>query len=660
MRGAMVALWLLAGLTALAGGKANRRPPVTSSPRRPAKAKYYPPKDLLNCEGANFSSSWRDFRQAVAANVRAGYPRDLGLHKAAARIRAEWMESSLAGSIAHVGVLLRQRDATELGDFCLYGFATALWVLFRHAPAEDLLLIIKGLMGWEVWPLDFSESSDWPRLYKHVPMHLEQAQKRGDTSWSASFNRWGKESLLLSRPAPHEIKGLLGDWLDLLGVPDVFPPARLAGGLAPPDQVRILVAGHHLGSSMEPYTMLRRALAIASPGTGVDVQFHGQRHPAQGIVCLEFGYCNTYKGLEDWFRRYETRWLGEYDWMSDRWLEVLEALAGVVEKDPFLTGADCVVCGGPAWFCVMLRTVRPTLPMLLYFAWPLAPMVPGTVKPHLLAHLQVLSRTFDPPTVFIAANWLLAAQFALQIHIVVPVHRPHGLYANQTYAPVVAPNGLARILFSRLGQWTLQSGPALLEQLWSFVREEQHGNRNNFPFELVFLSVRVRGIEPIFHLSYAELAEFHACVFWPWDEMMLLFDELYTMTMPLLVPDRHWMHSIMLHALRHSDFNWWHLRAGSVAGGLPAAGAGANPYPLPYMPWIGVGGGIEEVAYWYELTDFAQFPHLTYFSSLPEMLWQIKNLDVPSVRAGMSRFNRATLLTSLQFYRRAAVQLLLP
>merc|ERR1711865_315534 len=162
--------------------------------------------------------------------------------------------------------------------------------------------------------------------------------------------------------------------------------------------------------------------------------------------------------------------------------------------------------------------------------------------------------------------------------------------------------------------------------LWGFIKEEQKGNKANYPFEMVFLSIRVRGIEPIFHATYQELAQFHACVFFPWDYMMMLFSELYTITTPLLVPDRHWMHDIILHSLRHTDVNWWHLREESVAGNLPSTSA--EPFPLPHLPWIGQDGGREEAAYWYSLTEFEIFPQVTHFGSLPDMLEKIRTLDV--------------------------------
>merc|ERR1719384_238852 len=215
---------------------------------------------------------------------------------------------------------------------------------------------------------------------------------------------------------------------------------------------------------MEPFSMVREALRV---GTGLRVvaSFHGQRHPKPGLACLEFGYCDENKALEDWFRRYESRWLGVYDWMPDGWDEALEKLATVVGTSNFAAKADVVVCGGPGWFCVMLRTLW-AVPMLLYFAWPITPLVPPGFKTHIFSHIRALAQTSDPPALFVTANWVLAAQFALQVRMQVPVQRPHGVYVNQTYAPVPAPNGHPRVMVTRIGQWARLSGVALLEQTW--------------------------------------------------------------------------------------------------------------------------------------------------------------------------------------------------
>jgi len=400
--------------------------------------------------------------------------------------------------------------------------------------------------------------------------------------------------------------------------------------------------------------MLREALRVGVGGVQVEASFCGQRHPRPGLACQEFGYCDENLELEEWFRIFESRWLGEYDWMERRWDDALAKLAAIIRSSDFASLTDLVVCGGPAWFCAMLRSVWP-VPMLLYFAWPIVPLVPASVKAHVLAQVQLLAQSVVPPTVMVAANWVLAAQFALQIRVQIPVQRPHGLYVNETYNPVPTLAGRPRVMVTRVGQWARTSGVALLETVWLFMEERKRAG-NPYPFELVWLSIRIRGTNTTAPVRYADFAKFHACIFWPWDVMMLLFDELYTMTMPLLVPERRWMTHLMVHSLRHTDANWWHLRTPSVNGSLPCASS--IEFPLPFLPWFGDDDGVRQAAYWYELGDFVQFPHVTYFSSLPDMLQQVQSLDVPAIRAGMGAFNAATYRGSLGFYRRAAAALL--
>ncbi|CAJ1372590.1 unnamed protein product [Effrenium voratum] len=153
------------------------------------------------------------------------------------------------------------------------------------------------------------------------------------------------------------------------------------------------------------------------------------------------------------------------------------------------------------------------------------------------------------------------------------------------------------------------------------------------------------------------MSQFYACVYWPWDVMMMLFNELYTMLVPLFVPDRHWVVSTMLWALKYKTQNWWHVRAKNVRASLPSA---ASAFPLAYEPWIGDEpyGGLEQAMYWYSLTDFEQFPHLGHFRSVPELLEQLRSLRPEEVKAGMRSFNEATLRSSLDFYRWAAASLL--
>jgi len=648
----------LAAVGAKSSGAASEV--LLSRPTKPPSARFYPPQEFLDCDGANFSSVWRGFRAEVAENQRKGFPPDRALYDRASTIVQEFSDGVLAASLKFPQVLVRQIPVTRLNGFCLFGFATALFLVFRHELSTDRLEAIGQTLGWVEWPLDFMESSAWPTLWRHVSLHLEEFQRRGDVSWSQELQHWGDDDALLPHPTVPEVEGALLAWLRAVGTGrgqqwlegEAPGPMDLARRLGNRKRLRVLVLGHHLGSSMEPFSMLQAALNV---GVGLEISaaFYGQRHPKPGLACQEFGYCDENPLLEDWFRRYESRWLGHYDWMPDGWDEALGKLSTVIGSGDFMSKGDLVVCGGPGWFCVMLRILW-SVPMLLYFAWPITPLIPPGFKTHIFSYIRSLAQATDPPALIVTANWVLAAQFAQQVRMQVPVQRPHGIYVNQTYAPVAAPGGNQRVMVTRIGQWARVSGVALLELVWSYQEQAKKTNQPH-PFELVFLSIKIRGTDTNAALKYADFAKFHACVFWPWDAMMLLFNELYTMTMPLVLPSRRWMQQLISHSLSHTEVNWWHLRE-AVGGGLPDPSG--VPFPLPYQPWIQADDGLRAMSYWYQLTDFMQFPHLTYFDSLPEMMEKLRTLDVPTIRRGMRAYNRVTFRDSLAFYRRAAGELI--
>merc|ERR1712181_212648 len=126
------------------------------------------------------------------------------------------------------------------------------------------------------------------------------------------------------------------------------------------------------------------------------------------------------------------------------------------------------------------------------------------------------------------------------------------------------------------------------------------------------------------------------------------------MGLPLFVPTRRWMWRILWHAVTHTGMNWWHLREKMVSGAVPTTTTTNQRGPLPFAPWVSggppeKGGGLQQIAYWYELTDFAQMPHVIYFESIPELLALLRTVDVPAVRARMRRFSEFSLKRSVRF-----------
>eukprot|EP00746_Dinoflagellata_sp_MGD_P048975 gnl/MRDRNA2_/MRDRNA2_221765_c0_seq1.p1 gnl/MRDRNA2_/MRDRNA2_221765_c0~~gnl/MRDRNA2_/MRDRNA2_221765_c0_seq1.p1 ORF type:complete len:155 (+),score=27.34 gnl/MRDRNA2_/MRDRNA2_221765_c0_seq1:3-467(+) len=66
--------------------------------------------------------------------------------------------------------------------------------------------------------------------------------------------------------------------------------------------------------------------------------------------------------------------------------------------------------------------------------------------------------------------------------------------------------------------------------------------------------------------------------------------------------------------------------------------------------WLRRGVRFDAMRYWYQFSDFARFPGLTYFDSIPDLLCKAKSLDIPSVTALMREYNAKTLVHSSAFW----------
>ncbi|CAE8650986.1 unnamed protein product, partial [Polarella glacialis] len=308
-------------------GDAEKLPSWVSFPTRPATVpQYYSPTDLFNCDGANFSHTWAVYRRDVAENAAAGFPMDRDLFRRASKIVTEQEPGLDAASLKLPHVLLKQMPVSRLEGFCLFGYtwaelvkcaegAASLFIVYRHTLLPTYLETIERTLGWNEWPLDFMESSGWPNIWTAVMLHLEKARGRGDGSWSGEMQRWGEEAQMLPRPDALEVEDTLMDWLQAVAgrtgsslESSWRPSLQMRTGYATPSRalaklaargggVWMQVLGHHMGSSMEPFSMLREALKVGFK-LEVEASFVGQRHPSPGLVCKEFGYCGQSPELE--------------------------------------------------------------------------------------------------------------------------------------------------------------------------------------------------------------------------------------------------------------------------------------------------------------------------------------------------------------------------
>merc|ERR1712232_18479 len=143
----------------------------------------------------------------------------MSLYQQALKIYRDWYQDANAGSLKLPEVLTRQISVSRLKGFCLYGFAAAVFLLFRHDYNPEHIELIEQLLGWIEWPLDFAESSNWPTLWRIVPMHLENYRARGNTSWSESLQQWGDDEWLMPAPTVAGVEEALKAWLGEHGLP---------------------------------------------------------------------------------------------------------------------------------------------------------------------------------------------------------------------------------------------------------------------------------------------------------------------------------------------------------------------------------------------------------------------------------------------------------
>lgn len=74
---------------------------------------------------------------------------------------------------------------------------------------------------------------------------------------------------------------------------------------------------------------------------------------------------------------------------------------------------------------------------------------------------------------------------------------------------------------------------------------------------------------------------------------------------------------------------------------------------LPYSPFFDGFGplDVERSIFWSKYTDWAMFPHVQYFQSVPDLMIQLITLDLQAVSSAMKNFNEECLMKSVAAWR---------
>ena len=132
---------------------------------------------------------------------------------------------------------------------------------------------------------------------------------------------------------------------------------------------------------------------------------------------------------------------------------------------------------------------------------------------------------------------------------------------------------------------------------------------------------------------------YRAVVGFPYDTSLMFFWEFYSMGMPIFVPMQLWRWGIFGQHTRPD------LEQPTLEGGM-------HERP-PFSPFFDGFAPIdlERALYWSRYTDWAMFPHVQYFDSLPDLMVKLQDVDLQAVSSSMKRFNEESMVQTVETWR---------
>eukprot|EP00913_Durusdinium_trenchii_P029784 g27910.t1 len=269
---------------------------------------------------------------------------------------------------------------------------------------------------------------------------------------------------------------------------------------------------------------------------------------------------------------------------------------------------DITICTSPA----VLK------PLLGYFGEPLLLSVEASVRQQWFQQFHQMAT--DPQSFFACYNPFLSSMIEYQTGLQLPTIRLHGLYTQVRHRDVWADATRGKQLLVLKGPNICLDSVCLL---------------NRFSENL--------------SSKHQTLASFRAAVLYPYDVALAIFYELYTMSMPLLLPSERLLSFYVfrgLHSNAEYHFVWDEHQAS------------ASAWMAPFVPAMEPSKWFARAAPWSLRTDFAQFPHLLRFSSVAELFERLESSDWAEVSRQMSRFNEETLAQSAAWWAYATAKVL--
>lgn len=283
-----------------------------------------------------------------------------------------------------------------------------------------------------------------------------------------------------------------------------------------PAEVVVAVFGTHATLSLEPVEMLQRVQQVLT----LKVTFFG----IEPRWCKILGMCNLGSATLTQLLR-----AAEEDPFAYPWPTMMKKIEEVYDVDPSLHAAELLICTEPVAGCLMLRQISAAqgkvLPMLGYFGVALFNGCPPQDVDTFWNEFATILPA-DAKTVLSTNNLILSEQIFYQTGQRFPYVRAHGLYTDTSYDP----RYLGVVLFWRSPLYAYASTACAIEKVLAGF--------TGYPLQFQF-------VEESESIPYTKAAQYRSVAMLPHDHALMSFYELYSISIPLLMPSAEWMFRLL-------------------------------------------------------------------------------------------------------------------
>jgi len=303
----------------------------------------------------------------------------------------------------------------------------------------------------------------------------------------------------------------------------------------------------------------------------------------------------------------------------------------IAQTDPDVTHADILLCSEPPFFCLMFLKLRK--PMFGYIGNPFgAYLLPGQAQE---TFYQVFhdSMAADKRNTFACISPPLSSMVYWHTGSRIPAIQPLGLYTRATYRPQHRQVLVTKQIFL---QWDI----VCMLNKFAVALDREEVAAGVVPRLRLYNGTRFVPIKHLKDKTWTNWARHLAAVVVPYEPQLMIFYELYSMGMPLLVAG-----SKLLPLLTRLGY------ANLEDFAFKRPGWQVPQQEMRY-DWT-ENAHHWELQWWLSLSDVVQAPHLLHWNSVPELLAKLHHTDLEETSSKMRRITEIKLLTSIDFWRDA-------